>query len=348
MSKLDSDIIRLLRFPLAVMVVFLHSEPSIEGWNITNVSYLHLIKADIVGIIMYSISHILTQTAVPLFFLISGYLFFVKLEEWDYKIYRRKMLSRVRTLLVPYLIWVTLFCGIHIFRHILPIGGIHDFHVNLCKWLSDQGGVCNLYWSSSKWIYGASNIFGNKVIMTGPMPFHLWFLRDLIVAVILSPLYFFLFRRGDEKSTILSRVSIVILIILALLQIQTKVPGLDTSSLAYYGIGAFLSLNRKSLAFSFRFRYLVASIAFVMFVILIPMDGSKTPIGSMLFPLWIFTGVLTILNMMAAYVRKNKITDIVNRVNNSVFFLYIIHPFFLGIGASIVSHFMTLLGGGER
>ena len=45
------------------------------------------------------------RVAVPIFFLVSGYLFFVKLEEWNTNIWIDKLKKRVKTLLIPYVLW---------------------------------------------------------------------------------------------------------------------------------------------------------------------------------------------------------------------------------------------------
>ena len=43
--------------------------------------------------------------AVPLFFAISGFLFFQKLETWSWPVWKQKIRSRVRTLLIPFIIF---------------------------------------------------------------------------------------------------------------------------------------------------------------------------------------------------------------------------------------------------
>ncbi len=45
------------------------------------------------------------RIAVPCFFLISGYLFFKKLEDWNLDMWKGKMVRRVHSLLIPYVLW---------------------------------------------------------------------------------------------------------------------------------------------------------------------------------------------------------------------------------------------------
>lgn len=52
----------------------------------------------------FFISRILASVAVPLFFFISGYLFFFR-TTFSVDVYKKKLKSRIKTLLIPYLFW---------------------------------------------------------------------------------------------------------------------------------------------------------------------------------------------------------------------------------------------------
>ncbi len=73
---LQSRTIDLLRFPMAVMVVFIHMNPVVVKWADADFS---LISGNgLYNLLGILISNILTHMAVPTFFLISGFLFFLK------------------------------------------------------------------------------------------------------------------------------------------------------------------------------------------------------------------------------------------------------------------------------
>lgn len=59
------------------------------------------------AMLQFFISNGLVRFAVPLFFIFSGHLFFVHFE-FTWKGYLQKVLKRVRTLVVPFLIWTAL------------------------------------------------------------------------------------------------------------------------------------------------------------------------------------------------------------------------------------------------
>ena len=100
MNKTISEAISLLRFPLACMIVLKHY-------------YTPDISADIFGGNVYNFVGIFAEkvfTAVPvhLFFMISGYLYFNKCtlhEGFNKEVYVKKTRSRIKSLLIPYLIW---------------------------------------------------------------------------------------------------------------------------------------------------------------------------------------------------------------------------------------------------
>lgn len=126
------------------------------------------------------ISGHLLPGCVPLFFFISGYLFFKSSDTFTPGIYVRKLRRRVRTLLVPYLIWCTvcafimyLKCRFQDFpgRDIFLSGNRIDV-VNFIKG----------YWSISE---------GNGLPFAGAF----WFIRNLMVFVVLSPVAWVIGRR---------------------------------------------------------------------------------------------------------------------------------------------------------
>lgn len=74
-SDNDSRTISSLRFPLAVMVVAIHSFITIKGWDYNCIATQGL-GSNVAVFIMIFFSHVLCHIAVPTFFLISGFLFF--------------------------------------------------------------------------------------------------------------------------------------------------------------------------------------------------------------------------------------------------------------------------------
>lgn len=116
----------------------------------------------------------IARVAVPLFFLLSGMLFFNGAQ------YVReclpKMKKRVRALLIPYLLWNLLFVLFFVLLQILP--GI--------------GGLVNTDYVGQ--VFGHGTLNAVIQLFYVPVGFHLWFLRDLIIMVTLTPVLFLLLK----------------------------------------------------------------------------------------------------------------------------------------------------------
>lgn len=102
MNTEDSRSISMLRFPMAVLVILLHSDVICQSKNT-------LIYNNGIGEFMITLcSNGVCQLAVPCFALISGYLFFGGLKDFSWPIWTEKIRRRVHTLLIPYVLWNTL------------------------------------------------------------------------------------------------------------------------------------------------------------------------------------------------------------------------------------------------
>ena len=166
-----SNAITWLRFPLIFFIILLHcySVVKIEG-----ISSSHFFS------IVYLPALWLGETGVPGFFFISGILFYS-----SKKSYLQKLHSRTKTLLVPYLIWNTLLLVIYLIANSIgypqDINGksIGDFHLfDYLRLFWDRGSFDN----------------GNFTPILCP----LWYIRNLIIMSILSPLFYYLVKYGRE------------------------------------------------------------------------------------------------------------------------------------------------------
>ena len=76
-QQFSSEAIDFVRFPLAVMVVFIHSFPDSPNLDFTAIDYSSLSAFDTYNILRRFCSNIFPSIAVPSFFFISGYFFFL-------------------------------------------------------------------------------------------------------------------------------------------------------------------------------------------------------------------------------------------------------------------------------
>ena len=83
---------------MIVLVVYIHY----WGENIPESSVIGSTIYDSIRIFM---CHVISRAAVPTFFLISGYYFFYKIKDFTFDNYKDKLKKRIRTILIPYLLW---------------------------------------------------------------------------------------------------------------------------------------------------------------------------------------------------------------------------------------------------
>ena len=163
-----------LRFPMTLLVVYIHS--SVTGLS-TQASDMGGVNS-VCQIVKEFVSHGICACAVPLFFLLSGWLFFANVKEWSIQTYCGKIRGRIRSLIVPYVFWNT---GLLVFtfavQTLLPqmTSGKHML-------VSNYGLYDYLmaYWD-----------LGDGFPACGPM----WFVRNLFVYSLLTIIIYPLMRR---------------------------------------------------------------------------------------------------------------------------------------------------------
>lgn len=92
-AELDSRVAAELRFPLIALIAIIHVTVAAPAEFPAAQSAIALFQ------------NVLTRVAVPLFFFISGYFYFFKTENFGAQAWGAKTHSRVKTLLVPYVVW---------------------------------------------------------------------------------------------------------------------------------------------------------------------------------------------------------------------------------------------------
>lgn len=169
MTQYLSDKLRILSLISIIFVLYIHS-----GFH----------ADEIKGMLMNDrvqefISGMMGRCAVPLFYVISGYLFFLRVPEGMKSIYG-KMRKRVGTLVVPYIIGCLFFVGFGVLMAVLP--GVSKYMNSSVMPLFSKplGEILRSIF------YDAGN--------GSPCAFQLWFLRDLILIVATSPLWYLLLK----------------------------------------------------------------------------------------------------------------------------------------------------------
>jgi len=163
-SSYNSQKIKVLSFVAIMMVLYIHAVFS-EAKGLPIASYVQ-------GVLSFSG---LSFVANPLFYCISGFLFFVGVTKVS-DCYP-KIKKRARTLLVPYIIWNIIFVLWYLVLGIIP--GVSKFvNSDMTSGLFANGPLHTIY-----------------ALFIAPAGFQLWYVRDLIIYVLLSPFFYICLKK---------------------------------------------------------------------------------------------------------------------------------------------------------
>lgn len=151
--------VALLNVVATVLIVVLHALPPLRyGYPLDRTMPLYFLLS------------IVCQFGVPMFFFLSGYLFYSRCE--SFSCLREKLIRRIKTLLVPYLLWNSLFVFLlFIMTRVDAVNGVMN-----------MGKVIN---SARDVVVG---IFDARFTP-------LWFMKILIYYTLLAPILFFCLNR---------------------------------------------------------------------------------------------------------------------------------------------------------
>lgn len=225
MSELQSKVIDALRFPMSVLVVFIHASFLYETKD--GVSIFEGFDSSLYRNVNYLVIDNICLIAVPLFFFISGYLFFANVRDFSFSIFKTKIKKRITSLLVPYLIWNTLVILLYfIVQQLFPsmVSGrnkpIVDF--TLLDYMRS--------FVSMKLV----NVSGVNEPIDGP----LWFVRDLMVMCVCSPIVFYLNKWTKWIWPLAS--------MLLWLSFPSFLLTPSNSAIFFFSLGSYLAMNKVS------------------------------------------------------------------------------------------------------
>ncbi len=228
----------------------------------------------------------LLSFCVPYFFIISGYLFYANITDFTYDIYKRKLQSRLYSIVIPYILWCTIYGIVRFFK---------------AKYLGYDGdGICdNGAFSITGFIKGYWNTGDGY-----PMGFVLWFLRNLIIFQLLTPLV-----------TIFGRYWILTVAVICLPLFGIKLYGLE-----YFVFGSALGIHKINLTGLYR-KHIVAS-AFLLLIIAVTCGRYC----QQYMPLVIYVGFIIFLpfcdRLFKLFPQQSKF---ILHHSNAFFFIYAVH-----------------------
>lgn len=270
-----SDAISWLRFPLMFGVVLIHSGISAgEGYPALD-------------FIVRLFTQSMPAFCVPMFLAISGYLFFAKTPALTPRIYLDKLRSRGRSLLVPYIFWNSVVIGCFWAMHRFTPSLINPNFENVANYSPLQLLRC---------FYDGS---GGQ-----PIAFQFWFIRNLMLLVVASPLIYILFRR-----------TFIGIVLFSVLYLLDSVSGLWTAY--FFALGAWAGLQKPDFTgFARRYRTyaLIGGVAALCAMMCGPTPGVRQ--------IYILCMIVATLGFAPALKNAVKIPE---KASQASFFLFCVH-----------------------
>lgn len=288
-----SSVVSLLRFPLILLVVTIHAlSDELRTPGLTSYIYIYISEL---------ISHGIARIAVPLFFFFSGYYTFFRKDWGRPETWRKEWPKKARTLLVPYLLWNTLYLLILLGKTqlALALGAVPKDPFSI----PDLPQLLSYYW-------------GDVIV------YPLWYVRDLVALTLLAPLAYWLLR--------LSRGWVVVLPLLAYLGgWDCGIPGLSTTSILFFLLGAWAGeRGADPLALLAPGRYLLGALALVT-VLPLPFL-SESPYHGLVEGLYTLVGGATALFLgQAILLHRPRLASALQGAERYVFFIYAVHTVLL-------------------
>lgn len=216
-----SRVIDVLRFPLIALVVLFHAFTCTVTLPVGAYDW----HQPVTDFVYWKVLHDSVATAaVPLFFALSGYLYFAGAAGFGWAVWRKKTVARVFRLWIPLWTWAGLALLFYTVLHVC--GGQNETAKDLF------GKPHSVWW----WVdafSGVGSVPGPYLCRAG------WFVRDLFFAGLLSPLWHFLLKRRSTMWPTLGALFILYLTVFALL------PFLGSRAMFFFCLGAAYAIHGR-------------------------------------------------------------------------------------------------------
>ncbi len=312
-----------LRYILSVLVVFIHNNFTAEKLadSLAEGNRIPIFAQSAAGEWIQSvISAGLSGCAVPLFFMFSAYLFFKK--DAPYKLMLKK---KTKGLLLPYFVWIALNIALVTFGKLFAARLNPSLLVNPEK-------IPALSWSVLDWIKAFAGFGFDK--LNHPYVGQFWFVRDLLILFLVSPVLRIIYRKFPKTS----------LIFCVFIYISGVTPQgfyTDRAAPLFFTLGYFWAERDFSpFAFADSLRW---TEIFAMFVFSVLGCNLFFKGNSVCYAMMVLFSALIFLKVSGSISRNQKAFDIAEKLSPFSFFLFAIHmPFLLACVQNLWLRFLPM------
>lgn len=253
--------------------------------------------------------------AVPLFFFVSGFLFYLNEESiWQ------KWKKRVKSLLIPYLLWCS-FYFVFLFLTQRVLGLERFFSGDKLKLIADFEAIdyLRVFWD---------------IRDGGPILAPLWFLRNLIVLCVLAPI----FKLCAEKLKII----FPLLLLVNYFFVHWNILVVTDNNMLFFGFGIYLCSTTVKLDFLDKFKFKYVTPIWLLLLIAVMIAYAKANMAY---------DTLHRLFMIIDCILTYSVIDIISRrfdckllikITAASFFIYLAHEPWISYIQSFFFKYITL------
>ena len=319
-NDLRSQSLDLLRFPLAVVVVAIHTF-NINGFTIQGVP-ISLENMPVLLEINHVINGFLRGQSVPIYFFISGFVFFFSLEggKLTKEKYSQKLKNRVKTLLIPYLIW-NIVAVLKRFFVRLPCFSSLFVNANKAQLDFSLSAILETFWDDSKGIFIMPPTANETVTnYTYPADTPLWFVRDLMIVVLCTPMLYWTLKRIRHYFVLTLGVLWFTLAYWDLGHINQLL-----TAFFFFSWGAYMSVNAKDMMHEFSRFSKISMMLYPLLALLFVFSEHYYPgLSDTIKRLNVFVGLFFAYNV-SSWLLRHHICKVSPFLASSSFFIYVAH-----------------------
>lgn len=293
-AKQQSEVINSLRLPATVLVIAAHSVITTKGQALS-----FELSPDNIFLILEQLCLSFGPLSVALFSLITGYFFFYKLNSFTPKQYTLELKKRFSSLLIPYILWNIIALVLIAAKNYIGLYLGVELAYNDIEWsIISQITLKSIFWTP----------------IDGP----LWYIREIMLLSILSPLIYLLVK--DKAIGLISIILITSYACFAVLPL-----GLSSHISCLFICGAYLGLHKMSiLKLCTRLSYLSYPLGLLYPYMRIFAEGESWT-SPFLLPSLILSVIMLFNIGRVLHTKYHHISRWFAEKSNAVFFMYAAH-----------------------
>ncbi|WP_310600530.1 acyltransferase [Desulfobulbus sp.] len=294
--------LKLLRFPPIVGVIYIHAYNTAIGYagGVLGVTEVN----ELTRWVRVFLSEGIARISVPLFFLMSGYLFFATFH-WSQQTYWRKIVSRLRSLFIPFVFWNLAGLGFLALMQAIP--DFRPYFVGAGKLVADYDLPQLL-----------SVLFG---VNGYPVAYHFWFIRDLMLLVLMAPVLAVIVR--------FLPIPFFLAVYVCWVSESWPIYAPGAVGVLFFSAGALCGINRQNI-FAFD-RFGLAIVLVYLPLLVADVIWYDAWFNNYVHRTGLIAGVLVTLYLTKFAVRSRGLCNALLALGGASFFVYAAHEPLLGI-----------------